>query len=630
MPSIAALKSSVMKITVIESYTSRIVLDVTLDVSSEDIGAISGGHLYCIAMNNGSAPSSTEAIVYTQPDSTSSRMASAIIPSISKYPSSLQVTITQLSAIKLYAIYCYVSSATGKGDSLEAVLRTKISATTACCKTISLTNSPTYVYSNVSRHSSSSSSLFVFKYQLSSAPVGSLIVTPQFFIGGVRSTGIVATPAFIAFDSASLLTGEFFLSSAPTFEGVRNMILTVSGAAAAQYQNGNATVQFLSATSPIPAPKIISCQFADGGQAVIMSFDSPSDRAGITAINWPCSILFTFKNSNSTTCKWIDAMTVRATFSALNFTGRSNDTLSVGQIVALNGGLLKAFCPLNALNCSINPTAVKKSLALLAPLYALSPTVILSTPSALGSCTNLSLDATSSYGGGGRPYTSIIWDASARTTNGSIIDVSSLKKYMNAFSAVYQVIRPINVARNSLIEGTYNFTLRLTNFLGAESSTYADVTVTNDPELPLLTVIGSLRRTMIASAPLTIFATAAPSSCAKSISAIKFTWTVQSKGRTLPLSSFSRDPTRFSLRSYALTADTAYTITVTASTDTSSAVASVSVYVSHGPLTAAVKGGYKRSVPLDKSLTLDGSISVDADNRNATSLGYKVMMMLCA
>jgi REJ domain len=71
--------------------------------------------------------------------------------------------------------------------------------------------------------------------------------------------------------------------------------------------------------------------------------------------------------------------------------------------------------------------------------------------------------------------------------------------------------------------------------------------------------------------------------------------------------------------------DKTYTVTVTASAGTSSAAASVDVYVAHGPVSAAVVGGYTRSAPLDKPFVLDGSISYDADNQTSSTLTYKVV-----
>jgi REJ domain len=100
---------------------------------------------------------------------------------------------------------------------------------------------------------------------------------------------------------------------------------------------------------------------------------------------------------------------------------------------------------------------------------------------------------------------------------------------------------------------------------------------------------------------------------------------VKLKGDTVPIYSTSRDPSRFALPPYSLLVDKTYTVTVTASAGRSSAAASVDVYVAHGPVSAAVVGGYTRSAPLDKAFVLDGSISYDADNRTSSTLAYQVI-----
>ena len=58
--------------------------------------------------------------------------------------------------------------------------------------------------------------------------------------------------------------------------------------------------------------------------------------------------------------------------------------------------------------------------------------------------------------------------------------------------------------------------------------------------------------------------------------------------------------------------------------------ASTIVYVAHGVVTAAILGGYTRSVPLDQPLTLDASFSSDSDfpTSSVSALSYKVILDL--
>ena len=603
------------------SITLRAIL-YTGGLDFEDRG---GGRLYCVAMNDGSEPASIGTVRSADVRTQSSRGASAAVPASAIFPLALSMQINGLSALETYSIFCYAETPSGMGDSLEAVLRTRITATTACCRPITFTNSPAYVYSDVTKYKSSSSSLFVFKYELSSAPVGSLVVTPKFYIGGTEITDIVATPSFFAFSNTSSLTAEYFISAPSSLSGNCTVSMDLSGSQGSEYYSIDYHLQLLSADSPVPPPTIASCQFSDSGQTALVYFDSPTDGAGIDMPSWPCSTLFDFVGANATQCSWLDSKTVSIASSPLANEIETGPRLGVGNIVTLVGGRIKAFCAGSATSCLSNPLAISGRTRTLAPVNPLAPTVILTTPNVLGACSDLSVDATESYGSGGRLYASVDWNVSAISNDPSPVGVNTfaLQRYLTAQSALYQVRRPITVPRSTLAEGIYKITLHLTNFLGLSSFKTVLISVTGERDLPILTILGASYRSQLASSPLAILSTAVLSSCSSSTSAIKFKWTVSEADRIIPINSASRDPSRFLLAPYTLQADSTYTVTVSATVGTSSAVSSVTVYVNHGPVTAAIVGGYERSVPVDKSLLLDGTTSFDSDDQTAI-LSYKV------
>jgi REJ domain len=575
-------------------------------------------------MKDGSLPTSIGTVKSADTKTQSSRGSFAAVPAAATFPLSLSMHISGLSALETYSVFCYAETASGTGDSLEAVLATITPATTACCKPITFTNSPAYVYSDVTKYSSSSSSLFVFKYQLSSAPVGSLIVTPQFFIGGVRSTDIVATPSFFAFSDSSPLIAEYFISAPSTLSGNCTVSLDLSGSAGSDYFSAAFSMELLSVNSPIPPPTIASCQFSDSGQTAIISFDSPTDGAGIDMPSWPCSSLFDFVGANATQCTWLDSKTVQIASSPLEGEIETGPLLLVGNIVRLMAGKIKAFCAGSGPSCELNPAAAASQTKTLPPVNPLAPTVIVTTPNVLGACSDLSVDGTESYGNGGRMYAALSWNVSATTSDRSAhVNTSALQRYLTAQSALHQVRRPILVPRSTLSEGVYKITLHLTNFLGLSSFKTVLITVTGERDLPILTILGASYRSQLASSSLTVLATAVLSSCSSSTSSIKFKWAISEADQSVDIYSSSRDPSRFLLAPYTLQADKTYTVTVTATVGASSAVSSVIVYVGHGPVTAAIVGGYERSVPLDKPLLLDGSVSFDSDDETAI-LSHKV------
>ena len=256
-----------------------------------------------------------------------------------------------------------------------------------------------------------------------------------------------------------------------------------------------------------------------------------------------------------------------------------------------------------------------------------SPTVIITAPPTLGLCSNLTLDATGSYGHGGRLYKSVIWTVSAFTEDASrtVVNTAKIGEFLNSRSSLSQVRQPMVIERDQLVAATYSFTLRLENLYGLSSSSTVNVEVTGNSTMPLLTIIGPTYRTILASSPLTILSTVSLSNCATA-AAMSYKWTVELDGVLVSISSSSPDPLVFSAPPYTLSVDKIYKISVTAVAGKSSAAASVLVYVSRGDVTAAVVGGYSWAIPVNQTLDLNALISTDADAPlNAVStLKYKV------
>lgn len=173
----------------------------------------------------------------------------------------------------------------------------------------------------------------------------------------------------------------------------------------------------------------------------------------------------------------------------------------------------------------------------------------------------------------------------------------------------------------------------MTNFLGLQNFQTTVIVVTGDPNIPILSIIGQSYQIIVASSSLSLLSTASFSPCASQAKKIIFVWSVQMDGLTVSLPSISVDPTRYSLAPYKLVVGSTYLITVTATSGRSTSSVSVTVYVGHGAVTAAVLGGYIRSTPVDKPLLLDASISSDADisPSRPSTLMYQVtsIQILC-
>ena len=506
-------------------------------------------------------------------------------------------------------------------------------ATTICCKELDFSNAPVSVYGELSKYTGSSTSLYVFKYYLSAAPSSFVQVVPVLYLDGVSSTAVMVSPSSSTFLRTSPLTGQFILSAGPLISGFYTIGLTFNGLSNSQYSNMNITVQILSSLSLLPAPVMISSQFSDSGQLVVITFDTPTDSASITSATWPCSALFAFTGAPSAACTWSTSSTVNLIFGAVEAVAQiagSDPSFTIGSSVTLLSGLLRSHCVDGSSSCSLNPTALNTTVLTQKPKEPSAPTVIISCPSKLGPCDDLILDTTGSYGDGGRLYSSVLWKVSAITYGGTdlIVNTSAIQAYLNDFSNDYQMQRPITILGSMLVTASYTITAQLTNFLGASSSKTIIVSRNSETEVPNLSIIGPSYRLMVASSPLTILSVAAQSSCISKITKVTYLWDIQTGFPLQPagLSSYSRDPTRFSIPAFNLTVGTTYVVTITASMGESSTAASVTVYVTHGIVTAAVKGGYKRSIPVDQTILLDASISTDDDAppTAVSTLSYEV------
>lgn len=140
-----------------------------------------------------------------------------------------------------------------------------------------------------------------------------------------------------------------------------------------------------------------------------------------------------------------------------------------------------------------------------------------------------------------------------------------------------------------------------------------------DPNLPLAIILGP--RTVILKSldALSLRGSGDLSACATSYD-LNYTWSLSnSTGYIIPLKSATVDPRTYVLPAYSLTAGLSYVLTLAVSTVSKYSYASigydsVGVYVQHGHVIAAVRGGYSRQAAADKPLTLDSSISSDEDS----------------
>ena len=594
---------------VITSVSTSVVTRSTITLSAEfSTTAVYAGTVYCAAFPSGTVIASNREVLTAPRSGKSGYLAGA---------QSADVTISGLSAITTYTTYCAVVTINGVDSVLADTLSTVKAVETACCKLLTFTNAPRSVYGDLTRYSASPASQYVFDYVLSSAPGSTVTVTPTLTASsnGADPTAVTVRPSSVTITSTSTaLTGRFVLSAIAAVNGTFTVTLTPSGTSAAQFSPASTLVTVLKSSFARPPPNLSSAKFANNGGSVGILFDGPTNKAAVTASTFACSQVFEFTGASAATCSWISNSAVRAMLGA-------GSTLLPNDVVTVKAGLVKAECPPST-SCTDYKAAASQSVVLSLADDAIAPTVLLTTPAVVSSCDNVTIDPSLSSGAGGRAWSAVVWSVMRAEAN----TVGSAPNVLAALNARGKAIgTPIVLTRTLFSPATYTVTLTLTNFLGKSSSATTIFKLDENPNLPIVTILGPAVVTMTPSEALQLFTTTLQASCAERSSTIRYKWTASRNGAVVSLPSKSSTPSRFSLLSYALTAGNVYTFlfeataSATQNTDAITGRASVTVQVVNGAVQAVVVGGYKRQVPTSGTLAIDASASYDENVSKTTT-----------
>ena len=554
----------------------------------ESIGTSAVGTLYCAGFPSGSIITDVNSIrnmgYYTV--TTNANIAT------------VTVTVKGLFGSKSYDFYCYQVDSRGSGTSLSQVLSTKTVSNTLCCRSVLFSLSSVAIGID----------LVPVHYKLDTLPDVSLTVTPVFRVANGSITHVVkALPAHYDFTNISSLQGSFVVQGIP---GVYGVSLILSGPDAAKYNvTYSITVTILSPSgltsySP-PVPYLQSAQFGSSGSFALVLFSSSTNRASLGYSSWPCNSLFIFVGSTTCTCSWVDDQSVLVSFP----TDNGSPMLEPGGTLTLKSGLLKAYCAIG--NCNYASANIS-SINITAPATSTSPAVTLISPAVVSSCANLTLDASSSTGSGGRQWAQIKWYVSASDFS----NTSSIVARLTTKSLTSPIIVPSRLLKSAV---TYTFTLYVRNFLGKVMSGHAIVYMSpSSVLLPTVGILGPSVLTTTRSASFTLTASVSIPSCATSMTTASFSWRVYNDSSAAPwlgLQSTSVDPKSFAAPAYTLAKGHTYrfTVTVTLSGSIGYSSASTSVYVAPAPVVALISGGSNRVVVQGSPLLLDASQSIDGN-----------------
>jgi hypothetical protein len=368
--------------------------------------------------------------------------------------------------------------------------------------------------------------------------------------------------------------------------------------------------------APVSPPTLLSATFTSLAQGIELTFDSMTDK-GIARVGGGggggesssangCEELLSFPGMASASCSWLSK-------SKLLITLGIGSSILPGDLMTVNGETLKAECTLKTSNCPDWLHSPEQTLAVQAPANALSPSVVLAGPSAIGICDNLTINSGSSSGSGGREFTNYNWTLMV------VGDASADDKVAaRAALATSDGLQKLFVVGTWLSAGgTFRIRLELTNFLGVTSSAEVMVTKLSLP-VPMVEIDGGSFHNAYRSTGLELNAVASAPSCVELGSMrIVYSWTIG--GQSVDGYNTATSPTKLmlpSLNQYLVAGETnAITVTVL-DTNGGSNTAIGSLNVLSSPLVGVIGGG-DRSVGFDNGLALDASPSLDPDNETA-------------
>jgi hypothetical protein len=589
--------------------TSHVQTRTTITLRVKYTTAYYAGRLYCAAFAPGASVTQTSQVL-------SSALTSTAYVSGS---TGANYTITGLKSVNTYDVYCAVASSSGYSSTDAHTVQTLHTITTDCCKQVTFTNAPTYVYGSLAKYSASTpTAQYVFTYTLSSNPLDSVTITPTLYdAGGAPSADLAVAPASATFTAASTgLSASFVLSGTALIAGTYTIKLVASGpSASAQFYATytQTTVNVLNSASMAPTPSVVSAKWGNSGGTIDVAFSGNTDKGTFGTASFTCTQLFTFLGSDRTTCAFTSASTVRITFKASEYGAQ---LVAPDGTVTLRANLLKAYCVAPD-DCSFNQFAAEQTVQLTLPDSPPVPSVVLRVPSVVSGCDDVQVDPSLSGGAGGRAWKSVQWAVSVSPS--SAADVSAILALFNGYGPRTDAV--ISISKALLPSAEYTVSLTLTNVFDQVSSATAVFKIDGNPNLPLISILGSGVVSVVPNDVLTLYTSTARSSCYVSASTVSYKWTVYKNGVAQPsIVSTSTSPTKFTLAPYALSMQTLYTVVFEATATATSnpaypaitSSASVTVQVGKGAIVAVVLGGSFRSLAQTTgSLLLDASKSYD-------------------
>jgi hypothetical protein len=251
-------------------------------------------------------------------------------------------------------------------------------------------------------------------------------------------------------------------------------------------------------------PKVSVARFNNLLNAITVTFDKDTDRAGESG-SFSCSEILALTTAQIKTMFGSGAKCSFTSNSVLKVTFGSKATVVPYNVIAINDLVLQSSA-IGASLYTVNETIVVKQ-----PIVPTVPAVTLSPSSySVGVCDDLTLDASSSTGSGGR---SMVYNFSVSPSSGHLVaNVSEVLAVVNAKNNGYGSYR-VSIPSEVMNKGSKMvFKLTITNFLGYSSTSTVTVNKLEVPA-PVVAIQGASSRTMYRSDALTLRANAVSFVC---------------------------------------------------------------------------------------------------------------------
>jgi len=442
-----------MAVTIIDTLSAPMVRNLVVTAGKNsfgiDVTINKQGMVYCAAFRAGTLVSYVEqAFAQNHILYAANNQASFLIENL--------IPLTE------YDVYCYTSNIySGSSLSLHKTLATKHTVFTQCCRSIYVDVVTPRMYKNTVDSGAVVVSVeappnygddvtleLAMSYQNEAGETvivsSSNIQFTDNFFGAIRvpvSENVTAHVGTITLTATVTGGTSMFKYNVEYRKGTQSAIVEHRRL----LLDGENTITVMDSDEEPPVPVMQSATMSGDGSYSIVTFDSNTDRAGVTTSSFDCSVLLQFTHSEMYTCSWgSDASVIIRPLTSMN-------VLPIGEDITLIDGVLSARCP-ESLDCSAWSSAPSATVTLVLPTSGsmISPVVHVSGPTVISTIDELTIDLSYSTGAGNRAWKSIHFEVHSKTQETQALVI---EEYLNTH---YLYKPPSAIPSELLFKGGYN------------------------------------------------------------------------------------------------------------------------------------------------------------------------------